>query len=128
MFMGFITAPIVTFIQSQSQTTNVQTQWNNVFYFTALFQVTGGIVFVLFGSAEHQNWEQMGSTTRENNRDEDYTKDQHDDSYMQQNPLISQLTYQPILVEANRNDVKPITIWPIRNISYSDFFVTSNNI
>lgn len=58
MFVGFATPSMVSWIQTLSGT-NLQAQWNNVFYFTSAFLVTGGVVFAVFGSAEHQNWERV---------------------------------------------------------------------
>ena len=41
-------------------------QWSYIIYFTAAFNCLGGLVFVLFASAEPQNWGQS------KNHSEDY--------------------------------------------------------
>ena len=49
MCFGFVTPTLVTLLLTING-------WNLVFHVTALFSFTGGIVFVVFGSAKRQNW------------------------------------------------------------------------
>lgn len=55
MITGFV-GPYIAGIILDMEPSMPKRQWAYIIYFTALFNVAGGLVFVIFGSAERQKW------------------------------------------------------------------------
>ena len=55
MLFGVVTPHIITAILGDQ--TDLMKSWNRVFNATALVMALGGLMFLLFGSAQNQHWE-----------------------------------------------------------------------
>ena len=55
MMTGFV-GPYIAGMILDMEPSMPKRQWSYIIYFTSIINVIGGLIFVIFGSAERQNW------------------------------------------------------------------------